>query len=118
MSFDTEPKIETGQTSTQSSAAPNITLKDAINLGEYNPEYLSAFAEWHTLSPYVQLQYLKQAMDNRVRNLTLQWAEINNVLDFRLKPELKTALSNIESQVKKIEADREKIYLEYSGKLG
>jgi len=118
MSFDTEPKIEQGQSSVSGSSSVNITLKDAIDLGEYNPEYLATFPEWHTLSAYVQFQYIKQALDNRVRNLTVQWAEINNVLDFRLKPGLKEALKNIEKQVKQIENDREKLYLEYSGKLG
>jgi hypothetical protein len=50
------------------------------------------------------------------RHLLTQWAEINNVLDFRLKPELKSALKNIEEQMRDLENDRERLYLEYSSK--
>jgi hypothetical protein len=94
-----------------------MTLQQAIELGEYDPDFLATFPEWHTFSPHVRLQYIRQGLDNRKKQLTLQWAEINNVLDFRLKPELQTALRNIEKQIKKLETDREKIYLDYSEKI-
>ncbi|KKQ75164.1 MAG: hypothetical protein US96_C0016G0018 [Candidatus Woesebacteria bacterium GW2011_GWB1_38_5b] len=56
-------------------------------------------------------------MSYRQKQLVMQYAEINNVLDFRLKPELKEALNNIHKQLRKLDDDRERIYLEYSQKL-
>lgn len=92
----------------------NITLQKAIDLGEYNPEYLSTFSEWHDLSQHIQFQYIKTALDNRRKQLVMQYAEINNILDFSQKPELKSALTNIEKQLKMLELDRERLFVEYS----
>ena len=91
-----------------------MTLEKAISLGEYNPNYLATFPEWHKLSKHIQFEYIRKALDNRDRQLIKQWAEINNMLDFRLKPHLKTALKNIEKQLKRLNNDREQLYLEYS----
>jgi hypothetical protein len=91
-----------------------MTLSQAIQMGEYNPEYLATFPEWHQLSQHTQLQYLRMAMENRRKQLLTQWAEVNNLLDFRLKPELHETLRNIEAQLKKLENDRERIYVTYS----
>lgn len=33
------------------SASPTITLKQAIDFGEYRPEYLANFSEWHCQAP-------------------------------------------------------------------
>lgn len=92
----------------------NMTLDRAVELGEYSPDFLSIFPEWLTLSRYVQFQYIRKALENRRRHLLVLWAEINNMLDFSLKPHLKDALRNIERQLKKLEEDRERLYLEYS----
>ncbi len=92
----------------------SVTLQKAIDMGEYNPSYLATFPEWHTLSRHVQFQFIRQALENRRLQLLTQWAEINNVLDFRLKPNLKDALRNIEINLKNIESDRENLYLQYS----
>lgn len=94
-----------------------LSFQEAINMGEYKPEILSKYSEWEGLSSYAQLQYIKQGMDNRKKNLTLQMAELYNVLDFRMKPDLKDAINNIHNHLSKIEDDREKYYLEYSYKL-
>ncbi len=91
-----------------------MTLQKAVDLGEYDPEFLSGFSEWYTLSKHGQLQMIRQALDNRRRQLLTQYAEINNVIDFSLKPEMSVALSNINKQLKKLEYDREKLYLKYS----
>lgn len=103
-----------------SSAPPaqttSITLQKAVDLGEYNPEYLSTFPEWHTLSNVIKWQMIKQALDNRERRLVKQWAEINNVIDFRSKPQLQEALRNIEIQRQKLLDDKEKLMFEYSSK--
>jgi hypothetical protein len=92
----------------------DMTLQKAVDLGEYDPQFLSTFSEWHTLSRHIQFQYIRTALENRNHHLITQWAEINNILDFRLKPKLKTALKNIERQLKKLSKDKEKLYLEYS----
>lgn len=92
----------------------NLTLKKAIELGEYDPEFLATYPEWHTYSRHVQFQHIRKALDNRNRQLVVQWAEVNNMLDFHKKPYLKVALKNIEKQLALVEKDREKLYLEYS----
>lgn len=94
-----------------------LSFQEAINMGEYKPDILSKYSEWEGLSPYSQLQYIKQGLDNRKKNLTLQMAELYNVLDFRMKPDLKDAIKNIHDHLNKIEDDREKYYSEYSYKL-
>ncbi len=109
---DQEAKEKT--TSSGKSSTPNMTLQKAVDMGEYDPEYLSTFPEWHTFSRHIQFQYIRQALENRHRHLITQWAEINNMLDYRLKPELRTAQQNVEKQLKKLEDDRERLFLEYS----
>ncbi len=116
-SFDTEPLIEMGSSAKPKAQKRSITLRDAIDLGEYDPEYLATFAEWHTLTPHIQFQYIREALDIRRKQYLLQWAEINNMLDFHLKPHLAEALKNIEKQLKVLEKDREAIYLQYSRSL-
>ncbi len=100
-----------------SAKSATMTLQKAVELGEYDPEFLGTFAEWSTLSPHVQLQFIRQGLDNRRKQLLQQWAEINNALDFHLKPGLSTALDNIHKMLTKLEEDREKIYTEYSAKM-
>lgn len=95
----------------------SMTLQQAVDMGEYDPEFLASFPEWHTLSPHVQLQFVRQGVDNRRKQLLSQWAEVSNAIDFRLKPELQSALDNILEQVKKLDQERERIYFEYSKKL-
>jgi hypothetical protein len=92
----------------------NITLRGAIDLGEYDPNYLGTFPEWNQLSRHIQFQYIKTAIDNRRKQLTMQYAEVNNILDFSKKPHLTEALKNIEKQLKIIELDRERLFVEYS----
>ena len=109
-----EDDLEKGKSKIGLSRVARMTLQKAVDLGEYQPEYLATFPEWHTLSRHVQFQFIRQGLDNRYKQLMVQWAEINNVLDFRLKPSLKEALANIQRQMKKVDSDREKLYLEYS----
>ncbi len=90
-----------------------ITLQKAIDMGEYDPDYLSTFSEWQDLSKHMQFQFIKTALENRRRQLLLQYADISNVLNFRLKPELKITLDNIHQQIKKLDDDFEKISMEY-----
>jgi len=90
-----------------------ITLQKAIDLGEYDPDYLSTFPEWHTLSKHIQFQFIKTGLENRRKQLLMQYAEISNVLDFRLKPELKETLNNIHKQLKMLDEVFEKLSMEY-----
>lgn len=91
-----------------------MTLQKAIDMGEYDPKFLANFSEWHTLTKFMQWRYIREAIKNRKRFLLMQWADINNVLDFRLKPELNEALRNIEKQQKELGEREEKLQLEYS----
>ncbi len=115
-----EDSMETGGEGPGVSAPPvtagKMTLAKAIELGEYNPDYLATFPEWHGLSPHIQFQYVRQALETRRRMLVVQWAETNNMMDFSTKPHLKIALENIHKQLKKVELDREKIYSEFANK--
>ncbi len=108
---------ETGKEKLSGKSSPksqSMTLQKAVDLGEYDPEYLKTFPEWHLLSPHVQLQFIREGLDNRRRQLLMQWAEMDRAIDYRLKPHLQIAQKNVEKQLKKIEEDRERLYSEYS----
>lgn len=109
-----EKSMEQGSTSSGPAPTKTFQLRDAIDMGEYNPEYLATFAEWHTLSKTMQWNLLKKALDNRERQLLQQWAEVNNVIDFRLKPELKKVLKKIWENRAKVVKDKEALLIEYS----
>lgn len=91
-----------------------LTFSQAIELGEYEPGVLSQYPEWKTFSRHVQFEFIRKAIANRNRHLVKQWAEITNMLDFRLKPHLKEGLKNIEKQLDKLQEDKEKLFVEYS----
>ena len=96
---------------------PPISLKEAIELGEYEPKYLAQFPEWEQLTTHIQLEYIRKAIENRRRQLVVQWAQVNNVLDFRLKPELKEVLDKLSEQIRQLDRDQEKIWVEYANKM-
>ena len=104
-------KISSGSTSLSTTY---LTLPKAIEFGQYEPEYLATFPEWHKLNKHSQFELIKQGLDNRRRQLTKQWAEINNVLDFSKKPYLRAALQNLEKRMEDLNNDRERLYVEYS----
>jgi hypothetical protein len=93
-----------------------ITLKEAVDLGEYDPNYLAKFPEWNDLTNHIQLEYIRRAIENRRRQLVVQWAQINNVLDFHAKPELKEVLDKISDQIRQLDRDQEKIWIEWADK--
>lgn len=109
-----EEDIEKGKSSKPKSKTNILSFKDAIRMGEYNPQFLATYPEWQQFSPHVQFQYIRQALENRRKQLLMQWAEVNNMLDFRMKPQLADTLKNIEKQLKQVEKDRENIYFEFS----
>lgn len=92
-----------------------LTLEKAIELGEYDPNFLANFPEWHTLSKHIQFQYIRKALDNRHRQLLTQYAELNNVLDLRNKPEVWRAIKNMEKQLHHILEEKERLFVAYSG---
>ena len=92
----------------------NIDFEEAIEMGEYDIKYLSKYDKWKKLSRHVQFQYIRKAIENRRKNLLSQWAETSTILDFGKKPDFSNALKNIELQLKKIEDDREKLFIIYS----
>jgi hypothetical protein len=114
MAYEDMESGEKAPSITTALVSKNMTLKEAIGLGEYNPDFLATFPEWHTYSRHIQFQYIRQALDNRNKQLLMQWAEINNTIDFRLKPQMAEALVNIQKQMKKLDDERDKLYFEYS----
>ncbi len=91
-----------------------LTLQKAIDLGEYEPEFLAQFPEWHKVSRHVQFEFVRTALDNRRKKLLTQWATIYNTLDYRLKPHLAEAAKNVKKQLDKLKEDKERLYVEYS----
>lgn len=95
----------------------NITLQETIDFGEYDPEVLANFAEWHALSPHVQWQLIRKALDIRHKQLVTQYAELNNILDLSKKPHIREAMKSVEKQLSDLMKDKERLYVEYSNKI-
>ncbi len=89
-------------------------MEKAVELGEYDPNFLANFPEWHSLSKHVQFQYIRKALNNRHKQLLTQYAELNNVLDLRLKPDIWKAIKNMEKQLHHILEEKERLFAEYS----
>ena len=90
-----------------------MTLDKAVEMGEYNPDFLATFPEWAGFSNNIRWHYIRDAIQNRRKFLLLNWAETNNVLDFRLKPEMKQVLDKINLQLKNLNQEEEKLRLEF-----
>ena len=114
MAGEYEDSNETLKSSAPSQNSNFLTLQKAIEFGTYEPEELAVYAEWHQLSRPAQYQLVKKGVDNRLGHLIQQWAEITNVLDFRLKPHLQEALDKIMAQRKKVLEDKERLMVEFS----
>jgi hypothetical protein len=113
--MDVEPGIEKGAKSSNNASTPKtITLSAAIDLGEYNPSYLETFPEWHDLSPHIQWQFIRKALDIRQKQLITNYAELNNSLNLSQKPAVQQAMKNVEKQLQKLSQDREQLYIQYS----
>lgn len=95
----------------------NITLHEAIDFGEYDPNALANFAQWHDLSPHIQWQLIRKALDIRHKQLITQYAELNNALDLSKKPHIIEAMKSVEKQLSKLMEDKEALYVEYSNKI-
>ena len=95
----------------------SLTLREAIDFGEYKPEYLEQFEEWETLSPHIQWELIRKALDIRHKQLITQYAELNNVLNLSKKPQVQLAMKDMENQLDDFMQDREALYVEYSRKM-
>jgi hypothetical protein len=105
---------EQGISSKSPAMATKLTLEKAVELGEYDPNFLANFTEWHTLSRHIQFQYVRKALENRNHQLLGQYAELNNVLDLRNKPDVWKAIKNVEKQLHELLETKEKLFSEYS----
>ncbi len=92
-----------------------ITFKEAIELGKYEPHFLSQFPEWEDFDAQIQYQYVIQAIQNRRRQLRQQWATLANQLNFSEKPHLKEAQHKVEKAMKDLSADEERLIVLYAG---
>jgi hypothetical protein len=91
-----------------------ITLQKAVDLGEYDPAYLSRFEEWNLLSRHAQFMLVKQGIKNRRSQLLQEWAQLNNTLNARLKPHIQEAMDRVWEKIKALEYDAERLHVEYS----
>jgi len=114
MTGEFEDIIETKTSGGTTKKSDDITLQKAVDMGEYNPEYLANFPDWHKLSRMMKWQMVRQAIKNRRRFLQVQWAEINNIIDYSQKPHLKQAGDNILKQLDALLKDEEKYQVEFS----
>lgn len=92
-----------------------LSFKEAVEMGKYEPTYLSQYKEWAKYDRQIQIQFITQAISNRRRLLRLQWAGLNNQLDFSKKPHLKEALKKVEQALRDLNADEERLFVEYAG---
>ena len=93
-----------------------MTFVEAIQMGEYQPQFLSQYPEWQTMSKHVQLEYISKAIDIRKRQLVKKWGEIINMMDENAIPEMKQKMvDQVFAQMKKLSEERERIYYEYLG---
>ena len=98
-------------------STPSLTLNEAIDFGEYNPDYLAQFEEWDTLTPHIQWQLIRKAVDIRRQQMITQYAELNNVLNLSKKPHVQSAMKNVEKQLDDLRKDREDLYVVYSKRM-
>lgn len=93
-----------------------MTLQKAVDLGEYDPEYLSKLDGWNDLTSHLQWRMVHQAIKNRRTSLMVNWAEIANHPNFSKKPELKKIQESIENKLKQLQNDEEELENFYLGK--
>ena len=115
-------EIEPKEQNLSSKSSPNpkkldMTLQEAVEFGEYDPGFLANFAEWHALSPHIQWQLVRKALDIRRRQMVTQYAELCNVLDLREKPHIQASIKNVERQLSELAKDRERLYTKFSSEM-
>ncbi|PWU23088.1 hypothetical protein C5B42_04150 [Candidatus Cerribacteria bacterium 'Amazon FNV 2010 28 9'] len=91
-----------------------MTLLKAVELGEYDPQVLARFPEWHQLGRHAQFQLVRKGLTNRNFQLQSTWGEINNQLNFSKKPHLHQALRNIEKQIHELREEEDRLFVEFT----
>jgi hypothetical protein len=92
-----------------------ITFKESIEMGKYDEEYLNQYPEWRDMDRQIRFQYITQAVNNRRKQLRLQWAKLSNQLDFSKKPHLAAAQRKVEQALRDLNEDEELLLVEYAG---
>ncbi len=90
------------------------TLKDAVRMGEFEPEFLTQFEDWNELTRNMQFQYIREAIENRRKILLQQYVALYNTLNFSQNPELQKACDNNVAQLEAMMKRKEELYVEYS----
>lgn len=92
-----------------------MTFEEAIQMGEYKPDYLARFPEWGKMSHHVQWEYISKALANRKTQLMHKWSETINFMDQSEIPDLKKKIADsIFEQIRKLAEEKERLYYEYS----
>jgi hypothetical protein len=112
--FDIEPSPEHSAQATSAPTSFQLNLQTAVNMGEYEPIYLAQFEEWAKLTPGMQFELVKKGIENKRRQLRIQYATTFNAPDFSKKPHLEEAIQNIFIRLKKLQSDEERLGLQYS----
>jgi hypothetical protein len=94
-------------------APAGMTFTKAVELGEYEPEFLELFEEYRDLSKISQWNYVLKALKNRKAFLLNQYAETFNLLDFSQKPELKRVLDSIVDKQKRLSEEEEMLRIKF-----
>jgi hypothetical protein len=94
---------------------PPISFKEAIELGKYDEEYLSQYQEYLDMDRQIRFQFISQAVENRRRQLRVQWAKLSNQFDFSKKPHLLAAQKKVEKALRELNEDEELLMVEYAG---
>lgn len=90
-----------------------MTLDRAVEMGEYDPDFLATFPEWYELSKHMQWHMIRKALENRRRFLVVQWSELANQPDYSQKPHLKQAQKGVERQLDELQIDEERLQVEF-----
>ena len=92
----------------------SLTFSKAIELGEYEPNFLEQFPEFSELTRPSQYEYVKKAIENRIKHIWVHWSELANLPDMSIKPQIRKAMEKLEQQHKKVMADKERLYIEFA----
>jgi hypothetical protein len=77
-----EDDIEKGKPTKQSVKQNLLSFDQAIEMGIYDPFELANYPKWHQMNSHVQFQFVRKALDNKRRQLMVQWSEISKYFGF------------------------------------
>ncbi len=115
---DTSENIgENLRSSSSSSSITNMTLYQAVDMGEYHPSILSKFNEWNSLSEYLKLELVKKGADIRMKKMRRYWSTVANLPYSSSNEEIQKTLTRIQNNIVNLERDIELLFIEFSKKL-